>query len=138
MLVLSRKKNETIVIDGGIEVEILQTKGGTVKVGIKAPSNVRIVRGELEVYPEMERVVDVSKTNELDATEQDALNLEDDELASLPAFASELNGQGYHPKITFNECRTNPQRPATLSMKQHSTAPLESRLNSRFKSQVAK
>ena len=52
MLVLSRKKNETIVIDGGIEVEILQTKGGTVKVGIKAPESVRIVRGELELHPE--------------------------------------------------------------------------------------
>ena len=51
MLVLSRKKNETIVIDGGIEIEILQTKGGTVKVGIKAPTNVRIVRGELEMKP---------------------------------------------------------------------------------------
>lgn len=53
MLVLSRKKNQSIVIDGGIEIQILQLKGGTVKIGINAPNDVRIVRGELEVYPEM-------------------------------------------------------------------------------------
>jgi len=142
MLVLSRKKNETIVIDGGIEVEILQTKGGTVKVGIKAPSDVRIVRGELEMYPELEPVVDESETSELDATDQLALNLRDDEFASLPVFASELNHQGSHPKIASSECRTNSEGPATLPMKQHSVAPLGARLNARlddrFKSQVAK
>ena len=53
MLVLSRKKNQSIVIDGGIEIQILQLKGGTVKIGINAPNDVRIVRGELEVYPEV-------------------------------------------------------------------------------------
>jgi len=50
MLVLSRKKNQSIVIDGGIEIQILQLKGGTVKIGINAPDNIRIVRGELEQY----------------------------------------------------------------------------------------
>lgn len=54
MLVLSRKKNQTILIDGGIEVQILQTRGGIVKVGISAPDDVRIVRGELEIFPEIE------------------------------------------------------------------------------------
>ena len=53
MLVLSRKKNQSIVIDGGIEIQILQLKGGTVKIGIKAPNDVRIVRGELDMYSDM-------------------------------------------------------------------------------------
>jgi carbon storage regulator CsrA len=53
MLVLSRKKNQSIVIDGGIEIQILQLKGGTVKLGIKAPENVRIVRGELDLFSDL-------------------------------------------------------------------------------------
>lgn len=53
MLVLSRKKDQTIVIDGGIEIQVLQLKGNTVKIGINAPQNVRIVRGELSLYSDM-------------------------------------------------------------------------------------
>lgn len=53
MLVLSRKKNQTIVIDGGIEIEVLQLKGGAVKLGISAPDHVRIVRGELDMFSDM-------------------------------------------------------------------------------------
>lgn len=50
MLVLSRKVKQTISLpDLGIEFEILQVKGGTVKVGIQAPRDIRVVRGELEV-----------------------------------------------------------------------------------------
>lgn len=50
MLVLSRKKNEQIVIDGNIEIEILQIKGNTVRLGIKAPRNVKVLRGELKPF----------------------------------------------------------------------------------------
>jgi len=48
MLVLSRKKNETIVVDNQIEIEVLQIKGNTVRLGIKAPQSVKILRGELQ------------------------------------------------------------------------------------------
>lgn len=47
MLVLTRKKNESIVIDGRIEIEVLQLKTGGVRIGIKAPRDVAIMRGEL-------------------------------------------------------------------------------------------
>ena len=50
MLVLSRKKNEQIVIDGQIEVEVLQIKGNTVRLGIKAPRDVKVLRGELKPF----------------------------------------------------------------------------------------
>jgi carbon storage regulator len=50
MLVLSRKTNETIVIDGRITLEILQIKGNQIRVGINAPASVRIRRGELTPY----------------------------------------------------------------------------------------
>ena len=50
MLVLSRKKNQTILIDGQIEIEVLQIKGSSIRLGIKAPNDVRVLRGELKPF----------------------------------------------------------------------------------------
>lgn len=47
MLVLSRKTNETIKIGDNIEIRILEVKGDTVRIGIEAPKNIDILRGEL-------------------------------------------------------------------------------------------
>lgn len=47
MLVLSRKAGETIWIGEDIEIVISEVKGDQVKVGIRAPRNIDIVRGEL-------------------------------------------------------------------------------------------
>jgi carbon storage regulator CsrA len=48
MLVLTRKANQQIQIGDGVVITILQVKGNTVRVGIDAPREVRVVRGELE------------------------------------------------------------------------------------------
>lgn len=52
MLVLSRKKNETIILNAGEpnEVRILcvDVGGGKTRIGIEAPKEFTIVRGELE------------------------------------------------------------------------------------------
>jgi len=50
MLVLTRKKNDSIVIDGRITVEVLQVKGGGIRLGITAPADVSILRGELKPF----------------------------------------------------------------------------------------
>jgi carbon storage regulator len=47
MLVLSRKENETIVIDTNIRVTILRCGQGRVRIGIQAPEDVSIKRSEL-------------------------------------------------------------------------------------------
>lgn len=47
MLVLSRKKGESIMIGDQIELVILQTEGDSVRVGIIAPRNVQIHRKEV-------------------------------------------------------------------------------------------
>lgn len=47
MLVLSRKVNEKIVIDGGIVLTVVKIEGGQVRLGIEAPSHVKILREEI-------------------------------------------------------------------------------------------
>ncbi len=47
MLVLSRKKQDSIVIDNKIHVTIVSCEKGKVKLGIEAPEDVRIMRSEL-------------------------------------------------------------------------------------------
>ena len=47
MLALTRKKDESIVINGDIEITIMEIKGDHVKVGIKAPKKVPIYRKEI-------------------------------------------------------------------------------------------
>lgn len=49
MLVLSRKLDESIVIDGNIEVTVLAVQGRRVKLGIRAPGDVSIRRLEIPV-----------------------------------------------------------------------------------------
>ena len=48
-LVLSRKIEEGIAIEGGIFIELLKIKGSTVRIGIDAPADLRILRGELTI-----------------------------------------------------------------------------------------
>ena len=47
MLVLSRKKGQSIEIGDGITVTVTQIKGNQVRIGIQAPPEVRIHRNEL-------------------------------------------------------------------------------------------
>lgn len=47
MLVLSRKVGEKLVIDGNISVEVVRIQGNRITLGLMAPSNVKILRGEL-------------------------------------------------------------------------------------------
>ncbi len=50
MLVLSRKKNQSIIINDDVSIEVLQVKGNTIRLGITAPSGIRILRGELKPF----------------------------------------------------------------------------------------
>lgn len=47
MLVLSRKKNESIVIDEKIVITIVEIRGDKVRLGIQAPREVPIHRSEV-------------------------------------------------------------------------------------------
>ncbi|KHL93999.1 carbon storage regulator CsrA [Paenibacillus sp. IHB B 3415] len=47
MLVLSRKKGESIIIQDQIELTVLSVEGDIVKIGISAPKHVDIFRKEV-------------------------------------------------------------------------------------------
>ena len=47
MLVLQRKKNQSLVINGNITVSILEIGSDWIKLAIEAPKNVKILRAEL-------------------------------------------------------------------------------------------
>lgn len=47
MLVLTRKTGETLIIGDDIEIKITDISGDKVRVGIKAPAELKILRGEL-------------------------------------------------------------------------------------------
>ena len=47
MLALSRKKNESIIVNNDVEITILEIKGDQVKIGITAPKSVPIYRKEV-------------------------------------------------------------------------------------------
>lgn len=47
MLALSRKQNESIVINNDIEITILEIRGDQVKVGVTAPKSIPVYRKEI-------------------------------------------------------------------------------------------
>jgi len=47
MLVLTRRTGETICVGDDIQVEVLEVRPGVVRLGIRAPRQVRVLRAEL-------------------------------------------------------------------------------------------
>lgn len=60
MLVLSRKKNESIVIGHEIEVFVVEIRGDKVRLGFAAPEDVAVHRRE--VYDAIQRELRVEDT----------------------------------------------------------------------------
>jgi len=50
MLVLSRKTQEQIRIGDNITISVLKIKGNSIQIGIEAPREVSILRGELPAF----------------------------------------------------------------------------------------
>ncbi len=47
MLVLSRKKGETIVIGGTVKITVVDVRGDKVRIGIEAPHDISVYRQEV-------------------------------------------------------------------------------------------
>lgn len=52
MLILSRRESERVKLGDSIVVTVVRVSGDTVRLGIEAPQNVRVLRAELEEYPD--------------------------------------------------------------------------------------
>jgi len=59
MLVLSRNRKQSIIINKVIRVTILRVRGGKVSLGIEAPEDVRVDRQE--VFEKRESGIDTDK-----------------------------------------------------------------------------
>ncbi len=51
MLVLSRRETERIKLGNSIVVTVVKVTGDRVRLGIEAPNDVLVLRGELERHP---------------------------------------------------------------------------------------
>ncbi len=47
MLLLTRNSEESIIIDGGIKITVLEISGSHVKIGNDAPAEVKVYREEI-------------------------------------------------------------------------------------------
>jgi carbon storage regulator len=62
MLVLSRKRGESVLIEGGVRIVVLGCEAGGVRLGIEAPADVAIVREEIAPQNHPARLVPLPAT----------------------------------------------------------------------------
>ena len=62
MLVLTRKLNQSLQIGENIQLTILEVQNGSVKIGIKAPRHIRIMRQEI-----IDQVTEINLNSSLNA-----------------------------------------------------------------------
>ena len=62
MLVLSRKKNEAIVIDGDVKIVVVEIRGDKVRLGIEAPATKTVHRQEVaDAIARQEKLGEISR-----------------------------------------------------------------------------
>jgi carbon storage regulator CsrA len=97
MLVLTRKANEEILIGDDIKITLVRIRGNSVRIGIEAPREVRVVRGEL-----VDRDSEVDTELEYELGERETV------------FAHPPEQIGRHPNVSAD--RISSDSPATESL----------------------
>ena len=84
MLILGRREGDSILIEGGIRIVVVSCDRGSVRIGIEAPADVKILRGEIadKVALENQRATAVPSASPLLASLRAA-----PKAAELPAAA---------------------------------------------------
>lgn len=62
MLILSRRVGESLMIGDNIELKVVKSRGGQVRLAIAAPEEVSIIRGELVTERRLQAPVDTTRT----------------------------------------------------------------------------
>ncbi len=68
MLVLSRKKNESIIINDNITIVVVEIRGDKVRLGIEAPKEIPVHRNEVYEAIRRGQADDAKTTSEADTT----------------------------------------------------------------------
>ncbi len=100
MLVLTRKLGKQVVIDGHIVVTVIEVIGGQVKLGIEAPQQVGVVRGER-----------VSATAEKEFCSH--RNVAQPNMAGVGSLSGEAGAPVREPLVARPNRSPGPTRPAT-------------------------
>jgi carbon storage regulator CsrA len=82
MLVLTRKLQQQIKIGDEVVVTILRVKGNTVRVGVQAPRDVRVIRGELPKHGDQGEMTEILVEEDIEISN---LGAEMDDQANAPA-----------------------------------------------------
>ena len=73
MLVLSRKKNESIVINNDITIVVVDIRGDKVRLGVEAPKEVPVHRREVyDLIKQNEAAAQDGATSEAEVTEDNS------------------------------------------------------------------
>lgn len=101
MLVLRRKVGESIVVSGKITITINRIEGNRVSLGIEAPADVHILRGELQKA--VEESLGLSESSLAEPTAEEALVT-----ASAPAPVAQGTHKAKSAKPPVNRIRRQP------------------------------
>jgi carbon storage regulator len=137
MLVLTRKQQEKIRIGDGITITVLRTKGKAVRLGIEAPAEVPVIRGEL-VFQTGGRAAGGQEASVLAATAADDVptiastgrNNSDWSVKSAPAVISDRLPGETAPRVSFERV-ARAQIAQVLPQLPSSEGPLRAMLNRR-------
>lgn len=108
MLVLTRKPQEQIRIGNDIVITVLQFRGNAIRIGIEAPQNVRVMRGEISQKTTSQTVeVPLQMTNE--AGEQLEVEVVEMTRNAKPRRSIDARKlQGYIKQIKDDSVRSSP------------------------------
>jgi carbon storage regulator len=99
MLVLTRKYQEKIRIGDNITITVLRTKGKAVRLGIEAPTNVPVIRGELSFDHESEKAAEPAEMVSFDEAEPVKRLACPGGMAAATRWATSQNSQ---PKVSLS------------------------------------
>lgn len=122
MLVLSRKQQQQIKIGDQITVTIVKVKGNTVRVGIEAPRDVRVIRAELPKEGSPTESIEAEASSTLTEVVVDASEL----------VAESTDDAAPSEVISFRvRCESTDESPALPATRSAAHLPLK-RLHDRF------
>jgi carbon storage regulator len=85
MLVLSRKKDETIMIGDEVEITIVDVRGDKVRLGITAPKNIPVHRREVYDAIQREKKAAAESQNHVEQESKEEPEKEPQEPAEKPS-----------------------------------------------------